>query len=146
MAQTLASGVSADRLEIQLRPGVTFPDWSVVNSKTVRGALDVTFEVFGVEKRWSGLDEAQDRTRRAILEGYARTGYAPSIADLADATGFAPDAVRDQLGKLKARDMVVLEPDGATIAGSYPFSERDTGHRVRLGDRVLNAMCAIDAI
>jgi hypothetical protein len=145
-AQTAASGVSADRLEIRIRPGVTFPDWSAVTSETVGAALAASFEAFGVAERWSGLDAAEDRVRRAVLEAYARTGHAPSIAQLARATGFTPSRTRDVLLALKDRDMVVLDPEGRAITGSYPFTERDTGHRVRLGDRVLNAMCAIDAL
>lgn len=144
--ETSAIPAPRPRLEIAIRPGVIFPDWSAVTSETVREALGATFEVFGVEKRWSGLDAAQDRIRRAILEAYARTGHAPSIAQLAVATGFTPSHTRDVLLKLKDRDMVVLDPEGKAILGSYPFTERDSGHRVRLGDHVLNAMCAIDAL
>ena len=146
---TLASSTTGrpiPRIEITISPGVTFPDWSVVASETVRDALDAMFEAFGVEKRWSGLDDAQDRTRRAILGHYAQSGHAPSIAELTMATENTATAVREVLGNLRERDMVVLDHDGTAIAGAYPFTERDTGHRVRLGDRVLNAMCAIDAL
>ena len=57
----------------------------------------------------------------------------------------APDVLGALIGKLESRDMVVLGP-GGSITGAYPFTDRDTGHRVRLGDRLLNAMCAIDAL
>ena len=40
----------------------------------------------------------------------------------------------------------VLDRDGTTLIGAYPFIDRDTEHRVRLGETVLNAMCAIDAV
>jgi hypothetical protein len=125
---------------------VTTPDWSVVTSETVRDALWAIFETCDWEDRWAGLDEAQDRTRRAILEAYPRTGHAPSIDDLALTTGFAPDQVRGLVAKLAARDMVVLDRNGATIVGAYPFVDRGTEHRVRLGETVLHAMCAIDAL
>lgn len=143
---TSTAGTPVPRLEITISPGVIFPDWSVVTSDTVREALDATFEAFGVEKRWSGLDDAQDRTRRAILEHYAQTGHAPSNAQLAMSTGITPTGVRAALRKLRERDMVVLDHGGTAITGAYPFTERDTGHRIRLGNRVLNAMCAIDAL
>ena len=29
--------------------------------------------------------------------------------------------------------------------GAYPFTERETEHRIKLGDATLNAMCAVDA-
>ncbi len=144
--ETGAAGAPGTRLEVSLRSGVTFPNWSVVTSETVREALDSILEVFGVEERWSGLEDAEDRVRRAILDHYGQTGHAPSIAQLSKSTGTAPDEIGDVLRKLKARDMVVLDQSGETITGAYPFTERDTGHRVCLGDRVLNAMCAIDAL
>ena len=141
-----AAGTSRTRLEMPLRPGVIFPNWSLVTSETAREALDSILEAFGVEKRWSGIGDAEDRVRRAVLEHYAQTGHAPSIARLSKSTGIATDEVHDLLGKLGARDMIVLDRSGETITGAYPFTERDTGHRVRLGGRVLNAMCAIDAL
>ena len=141
-----ATDAPGGRLEITVRPGVTTPDWSVVTSETVREALGEIFETCDWEERWAGLDEAEDRTRRAILETYPRTGHAPSIDDLALTTGFAPGQVRGLIAKLKARDMVVLDRNGATIVGAYPFVDRPTEHRVHLGETVVNAMCAIDAL
>ena len=151
MTATLTSRAEATdapggRLEITVRPGVTTPDWSVVTSETVREALGAVFETCDWEERWAGLDEAEDRTRRAILQSYPLTGHAPSIDELALSTGFAPDQVRDQIAKLKARDMVVLDRDGTTLTGAYPFIDRPTEHRVHLGETVVNAMCAIDAL
>ncbi len=144
--KTIATGAPGGRLEIAVRPGVTTPDWSVVTSETVRQALRAIFETCDWPDRWAGLDEAQDRTRRAIIEAYPRTGHAPSIDDLALATGFAPDHLRGLVAKLKARDMVVLDRDGTTLAGAYPFIDRATEHRVHLGETALHAMCAIDAL
>ena len=151
MTTTLTSKIEqtdapSGRLEIAIRPGVTTPDWSVVTSQTVREALGATFETCDWEERWAGLDDAEDRTRRAILEAYPRTGHAPSIDELALSTGLAPDQVRGLVAKLAARDMVVLDENGTTLIGAYPFTDRDTEHRVRLGETVLNAMCAVDAL
>ncbi len=144
--ETAAARASGTRLEMSLRPGVTFPNWSVVTSETARKAVDSILEAFGVEKRWSGIGDAEDRVRRAVLEHYAQSGHAPSIAELSKSSGITRDETRELLRKLWARDMVVLDRSGETITGAYPFTERETGHRVRLGDRVLNAMCAIDAL
>ncbi len=41
---------------------------------------------------------------------------------------------------------MVLGPDGATVTGADPFTDRDSGHQVYLGDLRINAMCAIDAL
>ena len=143
---TDASEAPTVRLEIAIRPGVTMPDWSAVTSGIVREALGAVFETCDWQARWAGLDEALDRTRRAILEIYPRLGHAPSLSELALSTGFALDQVHDLVARLAARDMVVFDPHGATVIGAYPFTDRDTEHHVRLGETELNAMCAIDAL
>ena len=145
-SETAETNAPAGRPEIAIRPGVTTPDWSAVTSGTVRDALRATFETCDWEDRWAGLDEAQDRMRRAILEAYPRIGHAPSIDDLALMTGFSPDRVRGLVAKLKARDMVVLDRDGTRLTGAYPFIDQGTEHRMKLGETVLHAMCAIDAL
>ncbi len=141
-----ATDAPTGRLEITVRPGVTTPDWSAVTSETVREALVAIFETCDWEERWAGLDDAQDRTRRAILEAYPRIGHAPSIDELALSTGLAPDQVRVLIEKLRARDMVVLDRDGTALAGAYPFIDRTTEHRMKVGEIALHAMCAIDAL
>ncbi len=143
--ETTAPAAPGTRLEISLRPGVAFPDWPAVTSKKAGEALVAILEAFGAETRWSGLGDGEDRVRRAILEHYGKTGEAPSMAALAGATGMAPDVLGELIGKLESRDMVVLD-QSATITGAYPITESATGHRVRLGGRLLNAMCAIDAL
>jgi hypothetical protein len=133
-------------LAIELRPGVVFPDWSAVTSETSRQALDAIFEVFGVAQGWTDYTTAEDRVRAAVLRSYGDRGRAPSVAELAADSGLPEVAVRDALGRLRGRDMVVLDGASGEVAGAYPFTERDTGHRVRLDGRTLNAMCAVDAL
>jgi mercury(II) reductase len=126
-----------------VRPGVTFPDWSVVASPAVRDALlvMVSNHVFDL---WSGYDSATDNTRVALLQLYSEDGRAPTMGALAKRAGIGEAAIRPLLEDLLRRDLLVL--DGERIVGAYPFSDRDTGHRVILDGRVLNAMCAVDAL
>lgn len=145
-SKTVVTDAPTGRLTITIRPGVVTPDWSLVTSETAREALGAIFETCDWVERWAGLDEAQDRTRRAILEAYPRIGHALSTNELARSTGFAPNRVRDLIARLKARDMVVLDKDGTTLVGAYPFIDRATEHRMKLGETVLHAMCAIDAL
>ena len=81
-----------------------------------------------------------------MLASYGERGRAPAVAELAVDTGLAEDAVREGLGRLRQRDMVVLDAESGEVSGAYPFTERDTGHRVALGEKTLNAMCAVDAL
>ena len=143
--ETAAAGGAGGRLKITIRPGVTFPDWSAVRSDHVRETLDDIFAVFGIAKCWDGYGEREDRVRRAILDLFARLGRPPVLAELAEAAGVAAGELSELLASLRARDLVVLAEDGA-ITGAYPITGRDTEHKVAIGDQVLNAMCAIDAL
>ncbi len=127
-----------------VRPGVTFPDWSAVTSPAVRDALLAMVGSDHVLNRWSGYDPATDRIRVALLQLYSEDGRAPITGALAERAGLGEAAIRPLLEDLRRRDLLVL--DGERIVGAYPFTDRDTGHRVTLDGRVLNAMCAVDAL
>ena len=127
-----------------VRPGVTFPDWSVVTSSAVRDALQAMVGSDHVLDRWNGYDPATDRIRVALLQLYAEDGGAPAISTLAGRAGLSENTILSLLEDLRQRDLVVL--DHGNIVGAYPFTERDTGHRVTLDGRALNAMCAVDAL
>jgi mercuric reductase len=151
MNDCCASTVSRDQATVSqsatvpsfaVRPGVTFPDWSVVSSPVVKEALLAMVGSDHVLNRWGGYEGATDRVRVALL--YAEQGRAPTPSALAKHTGLSEEAVRPPLEELRRRDLVVL--DGDTIVGAYPFTDRDAGHRVTLDGRTLNAMCAVDAL
>jgi mercury(II) reductase len=127
-----------------VRPGVTFPDWSAVSSPVVKEALLAMVSTDHVLNRWSGYDAATDRIRVALLQLYAEDGRAPAIGVLAQRAGLSATAIRSLLQELRRRDLVVL--DGERIVGAYPFTDQDSGHQVTLDGRVLNAMCAVDAL
>jgi mercury(II) reductase len=97
-----------------------------------------------VLNRWSGYDPATDRVRIALLQLYAEGGRAPATGALAERAGLSETAIRPLLEELRRRDLLVL--DGDKIVGAYPFADGDTGHRVTLNGRVINAMCAVDAL
>ncbi len=145
-------GNSSDHLEraaersVPLRPGVTLPDWSLVREEPARAALAAIVDLIGVgTPKWSPLAATEDQVWRCVLEQFAAFARAPSLGEIADTTGLAPDAVVEELKRLRARDVVVLDDDGR-ITGAYPFTERSTGHRVVLRGKTLSAMCAIDAL
>ncbi|OAF07775.1 pyridine nucleotide-disulfide oxidoreductase [Bradyrhizobium centrolobii] len=127
-----------------LRPGVRFPDWSAVTSPVVEDALTTLAQSDHVLHRWSDYSPAADRVRVALLQLYAAEGQAPTLGDLAARTGLTEARVRPLLEDLRQRDLVVLE--GERIVGAYPFTDNDTGHRVRLDTRTIRAMCAVDAL
>jgi mercury(II) reductase len=94
--------------------------------------------------RWSDRDRLVDRVRVALLKLYAEDGRAPTPGALAQRAGLSETAVQPLLEELRRRDLVVL--DNERIVGAYPFTDRDEDHQVTLDGRVLNAMCAVDAL
>src|SRR5216684_6893973 len=58
--------------------------------------------------------------------------------------GLSETTIQPQLEELHRRDLVVL--NGDRIVGAYPFTDRDADHQVTLDGRVVNAMCAVDAL
>lgn len=130
---------------VDVRPGVLFPDWSVIESPLSARALQGILYVAGERANIGGLATWEDGVWRATLELYVRLGRAPAAAQIARATGLPADAVGNALRALHARDLVVLDAEGA-IAGAYPFTERQTGHVVHMDGKKLTAMCAIDAL
>ncbi|MFZ5673193.1 MAG: bifunctional organomercurial lyase/mercury(II) reductase MerBA [Pseudomonadota bacterium] len=140
----VAASASAILPSYAVRPGVTFPDWSVVSSPAVKDALLAMVGSDHVLNRWSGYDPATDRVRVALLQLYAEHGRAPTPGALTKRAALSEPAIRPLLEELRRRDLVVL--DGDKIVGAYPFTDRETGHRVTLDGRTLNAMCVVDAL
>src|SRR5437762_225737 len=86
--KSASDGGSAAALpSFAIRPGVTFPDWSAVESPVVRDALLAMISSDHVLGRWSGYTAAVDRVRAALLQLYAGNGRAPTPAILAAEVG-----------------------------------------------------------
>lgn len=128
------------------RSGLSCADWSVVTSPRVREALLAIEKARGLEQSWCECTSEEDRVRTALLRLYAEQGHAPEIAELAARVASSVTALRPLLESLRKRDVIVLDANGDRVVGAYPFTNRETGHRVTLGSHTLNAMCAIDAL
>ncbi len=147
----VTASASATLPSYTVRPDVTFPDWSVVTSPLVKDALLAMNDVLRImagpnqtADRWSDRDRLVDRVRVALLKLYAEAGRAPTQSAIAKRAGLSETTVQPQLEELHRRDLVVL--NGDRIVGAYPFTDRDADHQVTLDGRVVNAMCAVDAL
>lgn len=129
-----------------LRPGVTFPDWSVVTSPAAGDALTAILSAFDLARRWGDYGEEEDRVRQAVIEGLAELGRGPDAAWIVARTRIEEGRVAALLDRLVTRDLVVRDSDSHAIVGAYPLTTRSTEHRVRFGGRVAQAMCAVDAL
>lgn len=87
---------------------------------------------FPLEARVATLPVNLLRAYRKILESWSK-GVPPSIR-IADAA---------VLRELAGSDAILIEEAGISC---YPFSACDTGIRVAVGQKSVNAMCAIDAL
>jgi hypothetical protein len=117
-----------------------------VTSEIARRALEASFAVAGRQEKWAGLGDEEDRVWRTVLESFASAGRAPDVAAIAAATGLGQAAVGAALDRLCVRDLVVRAENAGAVTAAYPFSGWATGHRVRWGGAVANALCAIDAL
>lgn len=133
---------------VEIRRGVFRPDWSAVTAPTAREALSGGMAArAGLLQKWShALDESEDVIWRTVLRLYADRGRPPSIGELVTETGIQADRVTALLGNLQLRDLVSLESGSERILFAYPFTEAETGHRVKLKGQLLHALCAIDAL
>src|SRR3546814_856324 len=61
----------------ELRPGVAFPDWSVVTSPAARDSLTAILSAFDPAQRWGGYGDEEDRVRQAVIEGLAELDQGP---------------------------------------------------------------------
>jgi hypothetical protein len=82
--------------------------------------------------------------RRVIYETLARTGVAPTAAEVGDLVGDA-DLGAEQLRRLRDAHMLVLDEAGEILM-ALPFAARQTGHRVVADDGAWWANCAWDAL
>jgi mercuric reductase len=133
-----------ERLTGSLRPGVPFPDWSVVRSAAARATLVAMLKAAWDQRSWQGHTPAEDTVRRTILELYRELGHAPPPQEIARRCCLPSRPLRALLDRLASRDLVVLE--GEQIVGTYPLTDRPTEHQVGVEGQRLHAMCAIDAL
>ncbi len=146
MSNLAAGETPARRPEFEIRKGVTFPKWSAVQSEAAASALLAMLDVVDVGKRWAGHKQAEDRVYCAILTHYATHTRAPSMEQLSEISAMGLAELRTSLRDLDERDLIGFDIRRDTIAGAYPFTDRETDHRVIVDGRPIHAMCAVDAL
>ena len=139
-----AGRATAARPVARLRPGVVMPDWREAGSPDAHRVLSAIFDDLGQAARIDGLTGTEDRVWRAVVELFAFTDTAPTVAAVAACSDLDHVAVETTLHKLRGRDLVLLAGD--RVHGAYPFVAGGTVHRVQFGGRQRHAMCAIDAL
>ena len=89
---------------------------------------------------------AADTLRVFVYDTLIATGIAPSVADIAEQFGVAPDDARRALGETRIGKTLLLRPDTGEIWMAGPFATAPTPYRV-IGSRVAWwANCAWDML
>lgn len=138
---------AGDKPSVEIRPDINRPDWSVLTSPKACQALAGRFAARrGMLNRWAiRLEADADLVWRTIVRTYADLGHAPMRTDIVAASGIAVGDVEKLLGTLRSHDLIDLDLAGE-VNLAYPFTQTSTGHRVHVGGKTLNALCAIDAL
>lgn len=134
--------------DVELRPGVRRPDWSVVTLTAAGEALgERSASRSSLIDCWLvALNVEEDLVWRRALALFADLGRAPSVSEIAADTGLGAESIRHFLLVLQRHDLMGLSEGDGSIVTAYPFTDRATGHIVNLGARRLNALCAVDAL
>lgn len=93
----------------------------------------------------TGISADEHAVRKAAFHAIL-DGKAIDRAGLVTTTGFAPEKVEVLLDGLIERGLVVIEPDGDRVVGSWGLSLAPSDHRLRIRERELYTWCAVDAV
>ena len=96
-------------------------------------------------ERFRALSDGERGFYRWILRRLA-AGGPPRPDELADAASEFELELEAALARLRRQDLVHHDPATGAILVAYPFSGRETAHRVRFDGREVYAMCALDAL
>lgn len=91
------------------------------------------------------LTEGDFRVRHASYRHFAAAGAAPTVPELATATGKDVPSVEESLDRLAAEHLVALDPGTHDIWMIHPFSARPSGYPVEVDGVTYQANCAWDA-
>jgi hypothetical protein len=86
------------------------------------------------------------QVKLAAYRHFAETGRRPSPEAISGRVGSDVATVLEAYGRLRAKRMLVLEPDGESIRMASPFSGVATQHVVLVDGRQYFANCAWDAL
>jgi hypothetical protein len=103
------------------------PDRTMVMTEAAREPLDGILVAAWYDKRFGDLGAAAASVLAMLLRLYAHEGRPPSAKEIAATTGITELETARLLTALSQHDLVILERDGTTIRGAYPFTQSATG-------------------
>ena len=94
----------------------------------------------------ANLSPSENETRKFILREFARTGKPPAAKTIVEAMKLpSVESVHRLIERLNKADVLTVE--GGEIVSAYPFSARQTRHKVVFSDgHEIFSLCATDAL
>ncbi len=94
----------------------------------------------------ANLSQSENETRKFILKEFARTGNPPDEKTIVEAMKLPSiESVRRFIERLHKADILTME--GGEIISAYPFSAKQTRHKVVFPDgHEIYSLCATDAL
>jgi mercuric reductase len=96
-----------------------------------------------LKERQQRLSRGEGICHQAILLSFVEQGRALAGSELSSMLGQSD--VKDLLSHLSENDLVVLDKQGE-VTGAYPFTMKETAHKLKVNGHTVHAMCALDAL
>jgi len=121
-------------------------DMPAFDKITVGGLMDQIGATVRRRLAEANLSQSENETRKYILKEFARTGKPPAEKAIVEAVKLSSiESVHRCIERLNKADILTVE--GGEIISAYPFSAKQTRHKVAFPDgREIYSLCATDAL
>jgi len=119
------------------------PAIGTINMKSLMDQIGATVRGRLAE---ANLTQSENETRKYFLKEFARTGKPPAEKTIVEAMKLPSiESVRRFIERLHKADILTME--GGEIVSAYPFSAKQTRHKVAFPDgHEIYSLCATDAL
>ena len=110
-------------------------------NEKVNNAVDHLNKILPLVERQKTLSNELSNVYRLILKSYVELGRSLNKAEIADQV----EDIDKAINTLSSSDMVVFDTNNEPV-GAYPFTMEAREHTVTVNNKVVHAMCALDAL
>ena len=110
----------------------------------IQAAIDRLHRQLPFKTRQDQLTPALKQLHQLILRALAKHGVPPARREMIEVIGATELAAA--LRYLGEMDLIVLDAQHATVLGAYPLTTEITPHLLHIGQQLIYAMCALDAV
>ncbi|HUK99735.1 MAG TPA: alkylmercury lyase family protein [Nitrospirota bacterium] len=143
----LANVPSVDALRTAMKePNSGMGDALAIGKIPMRSLMDQIGATVRGRLTEANLSQSENETRKYILKEFAKTGKPPAEQAIVEAMKLPSlESIRRFIERLHKADILTVE--GGEIISAYPFSAKQTRHKVAFPDgHEIYALCATDAL